>query len=160
LLRELLGDIYSNVPLEARLRLPDVHRSIAHTCVDMGTEDFVRGVPHPMIDFRFRRERIVREARDPETAVILLDVVLGIGANLDPAGELSPAIKEAKDIAAKEGRYLSVVASITGTSGDPQRKDVQKEKLEEVGVVVMPSNAQATRMAALIASRGEVWEKL
>lgn len=160
LLRDLIGDVYSNVALEPRLKLKSGRESRAHTCVDMGTEEFVRGVPHPMIDFRFRRERILKEARDPEVAVILLDVVLGIGANLDPAGELVGAIKEAKQIAEKEGRYLSVVASVCGTEGDPQRLSRQREKLEEAGVVVMPSNAQAVRMAALIATRGGVWDKL
>jgi hypothetical protein len=160
LLRDLIGNVYSNVPLMPELKLPDVHESKLHTCVDMGTEEFVRGVPHPMIDFRFRRERITKEAKDPQTAVILLDVVLGVGANPDPAGELVGAIREAKETAKKDGRYLSVVASVCGTAGDPQGLGAQQKKLDEAGVVVMPSNAQAVRMAALIATRGEVWEKL
>jgi hypothetical protein len=160
LLRDLVGDVYSNVALEPRLKLKSGRESRAHTCVDMGTEEFVRGVPHPMIDFRFRRERILREARDPEVAVILLDVVLGIGANPDPAGELLGAITEARRIAEQEGRYLPFVASVCGTEGDPQRRGVQKRKLENAGVVVMPSNAQAVRMAALIATRGEVRDRI
>jgi succinyl-CoA synthetase alpha subunit len=160
LLKDLIGDVYSNVPLKPELKLPDVHESKSHTCVDMGTEEFVRGVPHPMIDFRFRRERMIKEAKDPETAVILLDVVLGVGANPDPAGELVVAIKEAKETAEKDGRYLPVVASVCGTAGDPQGLAAQQKKLGEAGVVVMPSNAQAVRMAALIATRGEAWGKL
>jgi FdrA protein len=108
-----------------------------------------------MIDFRFRRERILREAKDPEVAVILLDVVLGLGANPDPAGELVSAIREAKELAARENRYLPFVASVCGTEGDPQKLSSQEAKLRGAGVVVMPSNAQAVRMAALIATRGE-----
>ncbi len=160
ILRKLIGDVYSNVPLKKELKLPDIQKSHLNTCVDIGTEDFVRGVPHPMIDFRFRRERILREAKSPETAVILLDVVLGVGANLDPAGELLGAIREAKDIAKKEGRYMPFVASVCGTAGDPQGLESQRKKLADAGVVVMPSNAQAARMAAMIATRGEAWEKL
>ncbi len=52
----------------------------------MGDDYFTNGMPHPMIDPRLRSERIVREACDPETAVILLDCVLGYGSNADPAG--------------------------------------------------------------------------
>jgi hypothetical protein len=113
-----------------------------------------------MIDFRFRKERLLKEASDPETAVILLDIVLGHGANPDPAGEIAPAIKQAKEIAMRGGRYLSVVASVCGTRGDPQNLVEQEKKLEEVGVVLMPSNAQAARMAALIATRGKVWRRI
>lgn len=160
LFRNLVGDVYSNVPLKPELKLQDIHKSKLHTCVDMGTEEFVRGVPHPMIDFRFRKERIIREAKDPETAVVLLDVVLGIGANIDPASELAGAVKKAKEIVKKDGRYLPFVASVCGTVGDPQPKPEQQRKLEAAGVVVLPSNAQAVRMAALIATKGEVWDKL
>ncbi|MEW6222804.1 MAG: acyl-CoA synthetase FdrA [Candidatus Hadarchaeota archaeon] len=160
ILRDLIGDVYSNVALKPEMKLVDIHKSRSHTCVDMGTEDFVRGIPHPMIDFRFRKERILREAKDPEVSVILLDVVLGIGANSDPAGELEGAIQEAKATAKMGGRYLSFVASVCGTRGDPQGFAAQKGKLEEVGVVVMPSNAQAVRVAALIATKGKVWGKL
>lgn len=160
ILRDLIGDVYSNVALKSELKLPDVHKSKFNTCVDMGTEDFVRGVPHPMIDFRFRRERLLGEAKDPDTAVILLDLVLGIGANLDPAGELVGVIRDAKEMARKEGRHLAVVSSVTGTAGDPQGLAAQRGRLEDAGVIVMPSNAQAARMAALIATRGKVWGKL
>jgi hypothetical protein len=43
-----------------------------------------------------------------------------------------------------------VVASITGTPGDFQNYALQKAKLEEAGVVVMPSNFQACMLAARI----------
>jgi hypothetical protein len=36
----------------------------------------------------------------------------------------------------------------------------QERKLRGVGVVLMPSNAQAARMAALIATRGKVWRRI
>lgn len=160
ILRNLVGDVHSNVALEPRLKLESGRESRGHTCVDMGTEEFVRGIPHPMIDLRFRRERIIREAKDPEVAVILLDVVLGLGANPDPAGELSSAIEEARKLAESEGRYLPVVASVCGTEGDSQRLSLQEKKLRDAGVLVLPSNAQAVRAAALIATRCGVWDKL
>ena len=159
-LQELLGDICSNVPLKPRLKLPSPHHSKRHTCVDMGTEDFTRERPHPMIDPKLRCERMLKEARKLDVAVILFDVVLGYGAHPDPAGELVRAIREAKAVTEKTGGYLSVVASICGTSDDPQSLAGQEQKLKKAGVIVMPSNAQAARMAALIATRGKAWRRL
>ena len=107
----------------------------------------------PMIDGAVRREWIAREGRDPGTAVLLLDVVLGHGAHRDPAGEVLPALREARE--ARRGRRedLVVVASVCGTDADPQNRSAQVRALEAGGVIVMPSNAQAARLAALIAAR-------
>ena len=160
ILRELVGDIYSNVPLKPGLKLPSASKSKRHTCVDMGTEEFTRGTPHPMIFFKPRCERLLREAKDWDVAVVLLDVILGYGANLDPAGALVDAIAEAKKIMEKSNGYLSVVASVCGTARDPQNLKAQRKKLEDVGAVVMPSNAEAARIAALIATKGKAWGKL
>ena len=113
----------------------------------------VVGRPHPMIDGTVRRERILSEAAEPATAVLLLDVVLGYGTHLDPAGELVPALAGARRAAAGGGRGLAIVASVTGTERDPQVRSVQIAALRRAGVVVMPSNAQAARLAALIAAR-------
>jgi len=159
-LAPLIGDVCSNVPLKAEYKLEDVNVSKRHTCIDMGSEEFTVGRPHPMIDFTLRKRRIVQEAKDPETAVVLLDVVLGYGAHQNPAAELVPSIVEAKTVAEQNGRFLSVVTSIVGTPEDPQDLRKQQRKLKEAGVIVMPSNAQATRTAALIATRGAVEEKL
>jgi len=160
LLQGLVGEVYSNTPLQPKLKLSDFQRSRENTCIDMGTGMYTVGRPHPMIDFRFRRERLLKEAADPETAVVLLDIVLGYGANIDPAGEISPAIKESRRIAKREGRHLPVVVTVCGTCGDPQGLKNQEEKLREAGAVLMPSNAQAARMAALIATRGKIWGEL
>ena len=156
LLSGLVGDVYSNVASKPSLGLKDANISYRHSCIDLGDEEFVRGRAHPMIDMSLRQQRIVKEARDPETAVILLDVVLGLGAHRDPASALTPAIEEAKAVAKKDGRHLSIVASICGTDKDPQDKKGQVKKFGEAGVLLMPSNAQATRMAALIARSGKV----
>lgn len=155
----LIGDVRSNVPLKPRLRLPDPHSSRGHACVDLGAAELARG-RHPVVDLGPRCERMLKETRDWETAVVLLDVVLGQGAHPDPSGKLAEAIAEAKQTAERGGGYLSVVASVVGTPKDPQGLDAQREKLERVGVVVMPSNAQAARMAALTATKGRAWKNL
>jgi len=54
------------------------------------------------------------------------------------------------DQADEGGGYLAVVASITGTEGDFQNFSAQKRTLEDAGVVVMPSNHQATQLAGRI----------
>ncbi len=158
-MQELIGDVRSNVPLKPRLRLPDPHSSRGHACVDFEAAELTRG-RHPVADQGPRCERMLKEARNWETAVVVLDVVLGQGAHPDPAGELANAITEAKKTAERGGGCLSVVASVVGTSKDPQSLDAQREKLERAGVVVMPSNAQAARMATLTATKERVWKNL
>ena len=101
-----------------------------------------------MIDHRLRNERIVKEAADPETAVILLDVVLGYGSHMNPASEIVPAIDVARKRAAKEGRELAFVGFVCGTEGDPQNLSAQEAALRRAGMILARSNAEAVRLAA------------
>ncbi len=120
----------------------------AHRVVDLGDDRFTLSRPHPMIDGTVRREWIARETADPSTGVLLLDVILGYGAHPDPAGELVPALARARAEARAHGRGLAMVASVVGTDADPQGRARQVATLEAHGVIVMPSNAQAARLAA------------
>ena len=149
----LTSDLFSNIHLPGVSPLKESAVSRAHTLIDLGADEFTVGVPHPMIDFTVRNQRLIQEAQDRQTAVILLDIVLGFGAHSDPAGAILPAILEGKRSAQKHGGYLSCVASICGTRGDPQDFDKQREKLVRNGVVVMPSMAQASRFAMAVARR-------
>lgn len=121
-----------------------------HEIIDLGDDAYTQGRPHPMIDPRLRVDMILEAARNPETAVILLDVVLGYGSHEDPAGALVPAITKAISSAAAEGRGLAVIASVCGTLNDPQVYDEQVEKLKEAGVIVQGSNADAVRLAVSV----------
>lgn len=152
ILQGIVGDCFSNTPLTPELKLRDAGKSYRHCLVDLGDDEFTRGRPHPMIDFTLRCERIVQEARDPETAVILLDVVLGYGSHPDPAAELVPAIKKAEEAARAAHRALIFVASVTGTDRDPQNRTAQQAALEGAGVLVAPTNARAARLAGMIVS--------
>ena len=87
----------------------DPRRSVGHTVLDLGADEFTVGRPHPMIDGSLRAERLLAEADDPATAVLLLDVILGYGAHPDPAGALVPTLATARARAAAAGRYLPVV---------------------------------------------------
>jgi FdrA protein len=149
--RDLLtGPVSSNAPLDEREMLLDSSRSRGHTAIDLGEEEFTVGRLHPMIDNDLRIRRLMQEGRDPETAVIVLDVVLGYGAHPDPAGELGPAIRKAQEASTEVGRKLVVVASITGTEQDPQKLSRQAQTLQESGVHLCESNAAAARLAAAI----------
>jgi FdrA protein len=121
----------------------------AQRIIDLGADEFTRGRPHPMLDPSLRDAKIREAAGSPDVGVILLDVVLGRAAHPDPARSLSAAIRDARAVAEREGRSLSVVASVVGTAGDPQGLPGQIAMLEGAGVTVLPSNAQAARFAAL-----------
>ena len=144
----MLEDVYSNAPAGRGLRLEDALRSRGNTVIDLGEDEFTVGRPHPMIDYSLRNRRIRHEAADPQTAVVLLDVVLGYGANPDPAAELSAVLREAV-------QQVAVVCSITGTDQDPQNRSAVQTRLEADGAIVMPSNAAACKLAAyMVQARG------
>jgi len=138
-----VGALYANAPGGSAKLLDDVLISRTNTVVDLGADEFTVGRPHPMIDFSLRNKRILTEADDAETAVILLDVVLGYGANLDPAGELVPVLEKVSD-------RVSVVCSVTGTDQDPQHRARVCRALEDAGAIVMSSNAAACDLACAI----------
>ena len=152
LMREAVGPVHSNTSIPPFL--DDIWESQGHAVVDLGDARLTRGRPHPMIDPRLRAERILREAADPEAAVILLDLVLGYGAHGDPAGALAPAIREARHTAARAGRDLSFVASVCGTPEDPQDAPRQERELEGAGVILGRSNAAAVRISLDLAGQG------
>jgi len=135
--------IHSNTPLDEQYKLANPDHSLEHTLVDMGDDYYTLGRPHPMIDGTMRRQRIRAESRDPQVAILLLDFILGYNASMDPVGELLDAILEARRAASQRGGALTVVASICGTDGDPQELGLQTKMLQEAGVIVFRSNAEA-----------------
>lgn len=142
--------LYSNSSKGGAKLLENARKSQENTLLDMGDDQFTRGKPHPMIDPEARNNRIESEAADPETAVILLDFVLGFGSHEDPVGAALPAIREAKRIAAEDGRRITFIGYVLGTNKDPQNKEQQKAQLAQEGVYVCASNTQAATLAASI----------
>jgi FdrA protein len=106
--------------------------------VDFGDDAYTTGRAHPMIDPSLRLERLAEVAADPETGVVLMDVVLGHGAEDDPSAALAPAVA---------GIRPPVVVTVVGTVHDPQGLDRQVDALVAAGAEVHLSNAQATRRA-------------
>ena len=146
ILPDLIGEVKSNAPLDKRLKLKNSMELSGHAVIDLGEDEFTVGRPHPMIDFSLRNKLIVSEAKKPEVSVLLLDLVLGYGANLKPLEEILPPITEAF----LRNRELSIVASVTGTETDPQVRSKVVKALEAAGVLVMSSNAGACRLAGEI----------
>lgn len=114
----------------------------ANLFLDMGDDKFTRGRPHPMIEFGYRMERIRSEAKKAETAVILLDLVIGYGSHMDPLTPLLPVIEEFN-----KATDPVFVLSITGTAQDPQNLEKIKTTLKNAGVWIAKSNAQAAAIA-------------
>ncbi len=139
---------YSNAPLDKKNKMENPDHSCENSIVDMGDDHYTQGKPHPMIDGTERKRRILLESRDPQVAVLLVDFILGYGASMDPVGDLLNSIIEAKRNVKDSGGFLSVVANICGTGGDPQDLNLQRKMLIEAGVVVFNSNADAAQFCA------------
>jgi FdrA protein len=94
-----------------------------------------------MIEPATRDAPLAQALADKTIGVVLLDVILGWGSHLDPAGEVARAI------ASRPAGGPAIVASVTGTEADPQVRSIQVDKLIDAGIVVAPSNAAATTIA-------------
>jgi hypothetical protein len=92
-----------------------------------------------MIDPRLRNEMILDESKKDDVAVILFDVMLGYGSARDPLDGLENI---------PDGPVL--VASITGTTRDPQDYEKVEKGLKKLGVKVFTSAQQAAEFAAKV----------
>ena len=116
-----------------------------HAVVDFGDDALTSGRAHPMIDPTLRLESLARVLADRATGVVLLDVVLGHGAEPDPAERLAPVVAAAQ---------VPVVAAVVGTAGDPQGRDRQAAALAAAGAEVHLSHAGGVRRAVSLAGGG------
>lgn len=142
ILADLLGELQSNAPAGAATKLAAGATPTTHACLDLGEEEYTRGRPHPMIDPLARAELIEEVAADPRVGVLLVDVVLGYGSHVDPAGALAPSL------GAATAAGKTVIAHVCGTEADPQVRSRQEATLRDLGVLLAPTNAAAARLAA------------
>lgn len=124
-----------------------------YVVVDLGDDAYTQGKPHPMIDPAKRIECMREALKDPDTGVILFDIMLGYGSHEDMAGALLPSIMELKKKAGEEGRKLFFVATVCGTRKDYQGYDEAVGKLLEAGVLVCETNKSAVRTAIRLIGR-------
>lgn len=144
---EQLGPVHSNIPLDPQYALDSSLTADGTVMIDFGDDSMTAGRPHPMIDPTIRLEYLARTAKDPATSVVLMDVVLGHGADDDPAATIAPGIRAALAAAREAGRELAVLVACVGTADDPQVLADQALVLAEAGAEVFLSNAQAARRA-------------
>jgi len=168
ILQPLISNVYSNVPLDPKFKLPIASRSIGDSIIDLGEQEFTQGRAHPMIDPTIRKIRLADEAKDPEAAVIIMDFVLGYGSNKDPVGVMLGAIREAAETARRDGRKLPIFAHVCGTEEDPQKLSKQSKMLHDAGIETFQTNALMALAAAIAARKGmldsdivdEVWNRI
>ncbi|GAB4028619.1 MAG: acyl-CoA synthetase FdrA [Elusimicrobiota bacterium] len=136
LLKPSIGPIFSNIPLSPELKLKNSMKLEKNSIIDLGEDEFTFGRPHPMIDYSLRNRLIVEQAGYRDVSVLLLDVVLGYGSNMNPLEELREPVKKAFSA----NPSLSIVAAVTGTSMDPQDKKSLTAGLKDLGVLVLENN--------------------
>lgn len=124
--------------------------SHGYDVIDLGDDIYTQGKPHPMIDPEVQIQKIEEYAEDEQTGIILFDVVLGYGAHEDMVGALLPAIEAAQTTAKTAGRDLYFVATVCGTTKDPQNYQDAVDRLKAAGVYVAESNAKAVQLALLL----------
>ncbi|MDR0827689.1 MAG: acyl-CoA synthetase FdrA [Desulfovibrio sp.] len=151
ILRDSL-EVESNVALKPELKLHYPAKGSAHYCMDLGEDEFTVGRPHPIIDLSLRLEWLAENLTVPTVKVVLLDLVLGYGANRDPASDLLAGLAKIWKKPADGGPLI--LAHVCGTDNDPQKLAVQEEMLDKAGIFLFPTNAQAAR-AALTLVRGQ-----
>ncbi len=118
-----------------------------YTIIDLGDDVYTVGKPHPMIDPTNRIACMKQVLEEEQTGVILFDLVLGYGSHEDMAGALAPGIMDMMEQVKKQGRKVYFVAAICGTNGDKQNYNLQKKKLEDMGVILCTSNKRAVETA-------------
>jgi FdrA protein len=139
--------VYSN--LSKTNKVKDIYNIQGHTTVDFGEDEFTNGRPHPMIDPTLRQEVFENILVDEETAVIVMDMVLGYGSNLTPHKVFIEALKEHN----KKGlRHISVIVNICGTEDDPQDYHTIYNEMKEAGIIILDSNYSAVKLACEIAA--------
>ena len=145
ILRDAGEALASNAPIPG---VPEAKaESEGHLLLDLGSDEFTRGRPHPMIDPSVRDEALEQALSDSALGVVLLDLVIGFGAHADPAAHLASVLPDGS------AEAPVVVASVTGTDSDPQGRQAQIARLEAAGVLVAPCNADATLLALACLNR-------
>jgi FdrA protein len=114
-----------------------------HEIIDFGDDKYTKGRPHPMIDPGTRIDAISKLMDRDDVAVVLFDNVLGYGSNTDMAESLAPSIKKVIKHKKAQNKEIVFIASVCGTESDIQTYSSQVKKLEDAGVLVLKTNAEA-----------------
>lgn len=122
-----------------------------HLLIDLGDDFYTVGRPHPMIDPTTRSLEIHKLAQRLDVGVLLLDVVLGYGSNGDPALAVVEAVDKARGERPAD-KPLVVIATVTGTEQDPQRRSEQIDMLINANVIVVNTLQEAVLLSCRLIS--------
>jgi len=132
----------AGMPVSSNVSLVGTEANVdGHHLLDLGADEFTQGKPHPMIEPSIRNEVVKAALADKRVGVLLVDIVIGYGAHADPASQFVASLEHYRQA------DVDIIASVTGTDGDPQHRTQQVAILREAGVVVAASNAAATQLA-------------
>ena len=147
LIRRDIGSVITNTNIKGRKEWTGQVLPHEDIILDLGDDTFTQGAVHPMIDPSHRNQLVQDAIADPQTALILCDVVIGTGSHPDPAGILAQSVRTASS---NVEHPPIVIASITGTEKDPQERSKQKQILETAGVFVFDSAQYAAETCVQI----------
>ncbi len=117
-----------------------------HKIIDLGDDFYTVGKPHPMIDPSIREDEIAQLGNKPDVGVLLIDLVIGYGANADPAESVISGYQKA--CAKRDDNHpLIAIATVTGSEQDPQCRSKQIEALKSANIVVMNNLPEAILLA-------------
>ncbi len=116
-----------------------------HQVIDLGDDFYTVGRPHPMIDPTTRQQEIMKLATQKEVGILLVDLVIGYGAEKDPATSLANAVTQMQ--AARAGHPIVVIATVTGTEQDPQNRSAQIKILQDANIIVVDNLPEAAVLA-------------
>ncbi len=131
----------------------------SHAVLDLGSDEFTVGRPHPMLDPTVRDDFLIDAWCDPSTAVILFDVVLGHGSAAAPVGALLDRLIAQRG-GCPSGDEPIAIAHVCGTELDPQNRDAIIAALGGAGLTVAGSNFEAAAWAGQVLRQLELTSRL
>ncbi len=148
MLEDKYGYVESNLSKKNKVNNPQAIN--AHTTIDLGEDEFTVGRAHPMIDPTLRHEIFVNALKNKSIAILVLDMVLGYGANMQPEKVFVNSLRKMKTEFSASNRHISIIVNILGSENDPQDYQAIVKELESVGVIIAPSNQSAVKLAIAI----------
>ncbi|GAA5112266.1 acyl-CoA synthetase FdrA [Orbus sasakiae] len=126
-----------------------------HKIIDLGDDFYTVGRPHPMIDPSIREQEIANLGTKNDIGVLLLDLVIGYGANANPAESVTVGVEKARQKRSADNP-LVVIATVTGSEQDPQVRSTQVEALKNAGIIVMDNLPEAILLASKLITPRQV----
>lgn len=127
----------------------------AHLVIDLGDDAYTKGRPHPMIDPTARVDVMRQIIEKEDTAIVLLDFVIGYGGHENVSSVFAEEIMQIRAALDQQNRKVIFIGSVTGSDEDPINYETQVNTLKSAGVYILPSNAQAVYFALKVLSEME-----